>query len=202
MTRKSRVFCPVEALEPKVLLSAVRTVPTVTVEPYIAPGATVPTTTVSSSTVSTSTTGNPRAPSRAITYVFTGSYGHAGRSLTVNATGDFGPLGQVSVNGSITLSGPKSAQNLNGLLTLTGSQGSETIRVQDSDAWRLIGHGPVIVTETVVGATGNGAPVQGEFPVGSLELGRWVGTTHALKGKTVPAHGSFNLDVEVIPPAP
>ena len=65
MTRKSRIFCQVEALEAKVLLSAARATTslpkgpvTVAVEPLISTGASTPTTTQSSATAIPATTGD------------------------------------------------------------------------------------------------------------------------------------------------
>ena len=206
MTRKSRVFCQVEALEPKVLLSAVRAatplpkgLAPVAVKPFIAPGATVPTTTVPSATGIPATTGDPTAP---VENALDGSYVHAGRSLSVKAEGSVTSLGQVNVSGSITVSGPKSAQNVTGMLTLTGSEGSVTIQLEASKARRVIGNenGPVTVTETVIGATGNGISVQGESGSGFLALGRWVGTKHGKMGETAAPHGSFWLFVGLNPP--
>lgn len=206
MTRKSRVFCQVEPLEPKVLLSAVRAttalakglVP-VAVKPLISPGATVPTTTVPSATGIPATTGNPTA---ALENALDGSYVHAGRSLSVKAEGDVTSLGQVNVSGSITVSGPKSAQNVTGMLTLTGSEGSVTIQLEANKARRVVGNeiGPVPVTEAVIGATGNGISVLGESGSGPLALGRWVGTKHGKMGETSAPHGSFWLFVPLNPP--
>jgi len=206
MTRKSRVFYQVEALEPKVLLSAARAATplpigpaTVAVEPLISPGASTPTTTQPSATAIPATTGNPTA---ALENALDGSYVHAGRSLSVKAEGSVTSLGQVNVNGSITVSGPRSAQNVTGMLTLTGSEGSVTIQLEASKARRVIGNekGPVTVTETVIGATGNGSSVQGESGSGFLALGRWVGTKHGKMGETAAPHGSFWLFVRLNPP--
>jgi hypothetical protein len=203
MTRKSRVFCQVEPLEPKVLLSAVRAATTlpkglapVAVKPLISHGATVPTTTVPSATGIPATTGNPTA---ALENALDGSYVHAGRSLSVKAEGNVTSLGQVNVSGSITVSGPKSAQNVTGMLTLTGSEGSVTIQLEANKARRVVGNekGPVTVTETVIGATGNGISVQGESGSGFLALGRWVGTKHGKMGETSGPHGSFWLFVRL-----
>jgi hypothetical protein len=206
MTRKSRIFCQVEALEPKVLLSAARAATqlpkgpaTVAVEPLISPGASTPTTTQSSATAVPATTVDPTA---ALENALDGSYVHVRRSLSVMAEGSVTSLGQVNVNGSITVSGPKSAQNVTGMLLLIGSEGSVTIQLQANKARRVIGNenGPVTVTETVIGATGNGISVQGESGSGFLALGRWVGTKHGKMGETAAPHGSFWLVVRLNPP--
>src|SRR4051794_6538360 len=206
MTRKSRVFCQVEPLEPKVLLSAVRAATAlpkglapVAVEPLISPGATVPTTTVPSATGIPATTGNPTAP---LENALDGSYVHAGRSLSVKAEGNVTSLGQVNVSGSITVSGPKSAQNVTGMLTLTGSEGSVTLQLEASKARRVIGNknGPVTVTETVIGATESDISVQEESGSGFLALGRRVGTKHGKMRETSAPHGSFWLFVRLNPP--
>jgi hypothetical protein len=131
-----------------------------------------------------------------------GSYVHAGRSLSVKAEGNVTSLGQVNVSGPITVSGPKSAQNVTGMLTLTGSEGSVTIQLEANKARRVVGNekGPVTVTETVIGATGNGISVQGESGSGFLALGRWVATKHGKMGETAAPHGSFWLFVRLNPP--
>jgi hypothetical protein len=195
----------VEALEPKALLSAIRATTTlpkgpapVAVEPLIAPGATTPTTTVVSATA-TATTGNPTVP---LENALDGSYVHVGRSLSVKAEGSVTSLGQVNVSGSITVSGPKLAQNVTGMLTLTGSEGSATIQLDANKARNVIGNknGPVAVTETVSGTTGNGISVQGESGSTFLGLGRWVGAKHGTMGETAAPHGSFWLFVRLSPP--
>src|ERR1700720_3733227 len=91
MTRKSRVFCQVEALEPKVLLSAARAATplpkgpaTAAVEPLITLGASTPPTPQPPATAIPATTGNPTA---ALENALDGSYVHAGRSLSVKAEG-------------------------------------------------------------------------------------------------------------------
>jgi hypothetical protein len=91
----------------------------------------------------------------------------------------------VSVKGSITLSGRKTAEQINGVLTLTGRQGSVTIQVEASNARNVFGRGPVTLTETVIGATGNGTSVQGESGSGVMELAH---------------HDAFMLVVNVSPP--
>jgi hypothetical protein len=203
MTRKSRVSCRVEALEPKVLLSAVKAaglapvlVRPLTVTP---PGSTVPTTTTVPSAVGIpATTGDPTAP---VENALDGSYVHAGQSLSVKATGSVTSMGQVNVNGLLTVSGPMSAQNVTGVLTLTGSEGSVTIQLGASKARRVIGNknGPVAVTETVIGATGDGISVQGESGRGFLGLGNLVVTKHRKTGETAAPHGSFWLFVGLNP---
>jgi hypothetical protein len=206
MTRKSRVFCQVEVLEPKVLLSAARSATPlpkgpgpVAVEPLISLGAATPTTTQPSATAIPATTGNPTAP---VENALDGSFVHAGRSLSVKAEGSVTSLGQVNVSGSITVSGPKSAQNVTGMLTLTGSEGSVTLQLEANKARRVIGNeqGPVTVTETVIGATGNGMSVQGQSGSGFLGLGRWVGTKHGRMREAAAPHGSFWLFVRLNPP--
>ena len=54
--------------------------------------------------------------------------------------------------------------------------------------------------ETVIGATGNGIPVQGESGKGFLAIGSLVVTKHAKVGKTTGPHGSFWLVVHLNPP--
>ncbi len=206
MTRKSRVFCQLEALEPKVLLSAARPatplpkgLAPVAVEPLSIAGASVPTTTTPSATGVPATTGNPTAP---VENALNGSYVHAGRSLTVKAEGSVTSLGQGNLSGSITVSGPKSAQNVNGMLTFTGSEGTVHIQLQANNVRRVIGNeqGPVTVTDSVIGATGNGISVQGESGSGFLTLGRWVGAKHGKMGQTTAPQGSFWLDLHLNPP--
>ena len=88
------------------------------------------------------------------------------------------------------------------MLTLTGSEGSVTIQLEASNARRVIGNksGPVAVTETVIGTTGNGISVQDESGRGFLALGRSVGTKHRNMGATAVPHGSFWLFVGLNPP--
>jgi hypothetical protein len=205
MTRKSRVSYRVEALEPKILLSAVRAAGLapvlahpLTVSP---PDATVPTTTtLASATGISATTGDPTAP---VVNALDGSYVRVGRSLSVSAVGSVASLGHVDVNGLVTVSGPMSAQNVTGMVTLTGSEGSVTIQLQASRARRVIGNknGPVAVTETVIGATGDGISVQGESARGFLGLGSLVVTKHGKRGVTSAPRGSFWLVVGLNRPA-
>jgi hypothetical protein len=207
MTRKSRVFFQVEALEPKALLSAALPATmtpggpaTVAVQPLITLGATATTATPPSAGGTPTTVGNPMAP---VENALDGTYVHAGRSLSVEAEGIVASLGQVDVSGSITVSGPKSSQDVTGMLTLTGSEGSVTLQLGASKARSVVGNesGPVAVTETVIGATGNGISLQGESERGFLGLGRSVGTRHGKGGGTAAPHGSFWLFVGLNPPA-
>jgi hypothetical protein len=198
MTRKSRVLCQVEALEPKALLSSARAVPTlpagiatVAVEPLIALG-----TNATPPPAPANTVPSPTAP---VENALDGGYVQTGRSLSVNGEGIVAALGQANVSGSITVSGPRSAQNVAGTLTLAGSQGSVTMQLAASNARNVIGNknGPVAVTETVTGATGNGVLVQGETGHGFLRLGP---AKHRKIGKINVSQGSFWLFADLTMP--
>jgi hypothetical protein len=193
MTRKSSVCWQVEALEPKVLLTArptlIQPLQVSSTTPGLVPPAPLPSTGEAPATV-----GNPTAPQE---NALVGSYGHAGRSLAVNAEGNVPALGPVSVSGSIRVSGPRSNQNVSGMVTLTGAEGSVTIQLQASKLRTVVGnrYGPAPVTVTAIGATGNGTAVQGESGSGFLGLGHSVRTKHGKMGDNVVAHGSFWLFV-------
>jgi hypothetical protein len=131
-----------------------------------------------------------------------GRYERAGRSMPVTAEGDVSSLGQVSVNGSVTVSGPRPSQTVSGVLTLTGPDGSIALQLSATKVRSVVGNhdGPVGVTETVIGATGNGTALQGESASGFLGLGPWVRSAHGTKGAPAAGHGSFWLFVGLTPP--
>lgn len=196
MTRKSRFGWQVDAFEPRVLLSAVPTL----VQPRMVlpttPGGASLTPVLATGEVS-ATTGDPTAP---VDNTVSGGYVHAGRSLAVNAAGHVAALGPVSVSGTLTVTGPRSSQDVSGTLTLTGSAGSVTLQLAASHARNVVGdYGPVDVTETAIGATGNGTSLQGESGSGPLTLGRSVVPRPRHRGEA--AHGSFWLFVGLKPTA-
>ncbi len=205
MTRKSRVFCRVEILESRALLTALTPV-------AIAHGAPVPVVPLLESSPGSLATFTPTSmqtatvPNVTLTEntlgnnVVAGSYGHAGRSMPIRAEGNVTPLGQVSVTGSITLSGRSAAHALSGVLTLSGAQGSVTLQF---GAIRVPGNmrrGPLVVTETVTATTGAGDSLQGESGSGSLVLGHGARTVRDNTGQLVAARNSFWMVVHLNSP--